>query len=459
MKKTVFLLGLLLLFNSCDSDQMLYRIVESNKVGYIDSEGNIVIPPQYDNAGEFHNGLALVVENVRFDSSSSESGSPFNTNVSIRYGYINKRNKFVIPPILVYQVDFSEISQESLFSFLEDKLRFSQSGLAIYQDNQKRLGYINKKGAVAIDPQFADAKIFSEGKAPVKKLSRQGSSNINNEDSSGLWGCIDEKGNVVLDYKYISMDNYRRDRTFAVLSSAFNQSLDSDGTMLPDENGGVVIKHEKKTEQGEGTTYTWRTYLLDERGFIKSGPLSQMYEYHNYSNDDIACAIPNRIGSMLGLSPFFLDHSGNEIRPGRDEDESNLNYLLGRAHNLQLLPSDFHFISCTRFDEGYAAIQLENGAWTYINDYLIICGKDANNYLYEDAYPFSEGLAAVKLDGKYGFIDHDFNLVIPCKYDEVNSFEGGLALVYLNQPGVEISLYIDKKGKVVWQGINSGSNL
>ncbi|MBK8352585.1 MAG: WG repeat-containing protein [Saprospirales bacterium] len=41
---------------------------------------------------------------------------------------------------------------------------------------------------------------------------------------------------------------------------------------------------------------------------------------------------------------------------------------------------------------------------------------------------FSEGLAAVELNGKWGFIDENGNRVIPSfKFDEVNSFSNGLA--------------------------------
>ena len=64
---------------------------------------------------------------------------------------------------------------------------------------------------------------------------------------------------------------------------------------------------------------------------------------------------------------------------------------------------------------------------------------------YNDDREFSEGLAGVELNGKWGFIDKTGKQVIPCKYDGVGSFEEGLALVSLNfKRG-----YIDKTGKQV----------
>ena len=61
---------------------------------------------------------------------------------------------------------------------------------------------------------------------------------------------------------------------------------------------------------------------------------------------------------------------------------------------------------------------------------------------YDDAYNFSEGLALVKLNGKYGYIDKQGNEVIPLKYDYANNFLEGLALVRLNGKYG----YIDKQG-------------
>lgn len=48
---------------------------------------------------------------------------------------------------------------------------------------------------------------------------------------------------------------------------------------------------------------------------------------------------------------------------------------------------------------------------------------------YEDAKTFSEGLAAVKKDGKWGYIDKTGKTVIPFSYDYAFSFSEGLAVV------------------------------
>ncbi len=74
---------------------------------------------------------------------------------------------------------------------------------------------------------------------------------------------------------------------------------------------------------------------------------------------------------------------------------------------------------------------------------------------YEDCYlGFSEGVAAVKLNGKWGFIDVNDDTAIPFLYDEVTAFKDGFAVVKQNKKyGV-----IDKTGieiiPIKYQAIN-----
>lgn len=62
---------------------------------------------------------------------------------------------------------------------------------------------------------------------------------------------------------------------------------------------------------------------------------------------------------------------------------------------------------------------------------------------YERAEEFSEGLAVVKKDGYYGFINTYGNIVIPCVYDDAEPFSEGLASVLKG----EMSLFIHPDGE------------
>lgn len=65
---------------------------------------------------------------------------------------------------------------------------------------------------------------------------------------------------------------------------------------------------------------------------------------------------------------------------------------------------------------------------------------------YEAARPFSDNLAAVMLDGKWGFIDNNGRMVIPARFAAAHSFYGGHAAVrterewfLVNREGVRIT--------------------
>lgn len=67
---------------------------------------------------------------------------------------------------------------------------------------------------------------------------------------------------------------------------------------------------------------------------------------------------------------------------------------------------------------------------------------------FEELYPFSEGMAAVRKDGKFGFINIKGKLVIPCQYLYVGPFKEGLACVVKDENDMNVS-FIDTAGKIL----------
>lgn len=93
-----------------------------------------------------------------------------------------------------------------------------------------------------------------------------------------------------------------------------------------------------------------------------------------------------------------------------------------------------------QYSEGMAAVKL-NGKWGYID----VTGKEVIAFKYDIAASFYDGMAKVKLNGKCGYIDKSGKDVIPLQYDNAYSFVDGLAPVKLNGKWG----YIDKSGKEV----------
>lgn len=84
-------------------------------------------------------------------------------------------------------------------------------------------------------------------------------------------------------------------------------------------------------------------------------------------------------------------------------------------------------------------------------DYIDLSGNSVVKRACQDSRSFTEGLAAVKENGKWGFIDKKGELKIGCIYDSVDSFEKGIAkvkrsesLIYINKEGKEVKGYTEK---------------
>jgi len=102
------------------------------------------------------------------------------------------------------------------------------------------------------------------------------------------------------------------------------------------------------------------------------------------------------------------------------------------------------------FSEGLAAVMLNDyGNFGFIDK----TGKVVIPIEYQRAYSFSEGLAVVVLNNKWGVIDKAGIVVIPIKYLGLGSFSEGLAMVHRNIVNTSGSItkwgFIDKTGKVV----------
>ncbi|MEH2382996.1 MAG: WG repeat-containing protein [Nostoc sp.] len=91
------------------------------------------------------------------------------------------------------------------------------------------------------------------------------------------------------------------------------------------------------------------------------------------------------------------------------------------------------------FSEGMAAVKM-GYKWGYIDK----TGK-LTRFRFDSAEPFSEGLALVKINNKYGYIDKTAKLIIALQFDDAKSFSSGMAAVKIADKWG----YIDKKSKIM----------
>ncbi len=126
-----------------------YAAKKDGKFGYINRTGDMIIPPQFERALGFVEGLGRV-------------------GIGDKEGYIDETGKFVIP----LKFDEAHPFREGL------------AGARIGD----RFGFIDKTGAFVVRPRFDHVEHFSEGMAAVLVVSR--------------WGFINRQGDCVVEPKF-----------------------------------------------------------------------------------------------------------------------------------------------------------------------------------------------------------------------------------------------------------------
>jgi len=175
---------------------------ESNKYGYINKRGRYVIQPKYDLCGKFSNGLAMIMKAEKIDSSTTE----LSTNTVRKFGYINKEGQIIIEPKYTSATDFSEglcIVSLHVISEPQGMIQINpfSHGFAktdsLFQsiiNNGNGARFINTMLQPTSEIYFQDAKDFSEGYAAIK---------LNDK-----WGFINTSFNHLLDIKYDNAQSF-----------------------------------------------------------------------------------------------------------------------------------------------------------------------------------------------------------------------------------------------------------
>lgn len=464
-KGTLFILILFTLI-ACERETAYvdsYVIEKGGVYGLIDSTGNEIVEPRFLSIEPIQkDGIALAIIDTIYTSvrDSSFLGIRNIPVLNIKYGYITAKDKFLFP-----EPSYAKIKIEGYMDSIRAFSRFCHEtsfygGLAVAQDTTTLLyGYIGLNGDTIIPAKYRSASRFNEGRAAVQLDYKEGM------NGSGRWGLINPEGNNVCDFVFNQIETPVNKRTIASITTVNKQEGGAiEGEISVDENGKAYVDKSKATviEASDSPTFSTTIFLVDENGKIINENMNMMYQYSNFSKDGIAVAIPNRIAELFGAGFRFISKNGefiegpdvNDITEEQAKKIVESKYFLG-----ELLPTDIEFADATRFTEGYAAVNLGK-AWTFIDKQLIPRGN-YENPIYENALPFSHGLAGIKLNSKYGYINTEFNVVIPCKYDSCAIAGKNLCRVYSGRKtenGYSIISYIDRSGKVIWQNVNYEGN-
>jgi hypothetical protein len=167
----------------------LARVKLNGKFGYIDTDGKEVIALKYKNLGKFMEGKAVV-------------------EVNGKYGFIDTLGNEIIKPVYDYAFDYSEgvaaVMMEGKYGFIDatgkliinpqyQTVRPFSDGMAAVKIENK-WGFIDATGKLVLRPVFDDATLFVEQRCPVL-LKRK-------------WGFIDKSGRLVIPAEFDAVGTF-----------------------------------------------------------------------------------------------------------------------------------------------------------------------------------------------------------------------------------------------------------
>ena len=240
----------------------------------IDKKGKIILDKLKGDVGNFENGVAVSVFS--------------NENGATQYGIYDKTGKLVAP-------------------FTEDFIEPFKDGLALKTDSKTLLnGYVDATGQWAIKPQWKSAFSFSDGLAAVSLAS----------DEDPLYGLIDAKGKIVIDYKFKDIDLFKEGYSRVGME---NKSKPDEGYLwnFIDKKGKLLFAKpliEKPEEFSEGKLMIWDD-KGEHVGFVDKANKTVIAQKLDFLN---SCDIYYRIftGFKEGLFPTekgYIDTTGKIV--------------------------------------------------------------------------------------------------------------------------------------------------
>jgi hypothetical protein len=330
-----------------------------------------------------------------------------------------------------------------------------------------KIGYISQSGSVVIAPKFEEANDFSEGLAVV----RVGES----------YGYIDRTGKFVFDAVYGVAYDFADGVALVGLNNTIDHTKQTWGLLRPDGNLIRLPKFKNVSAFSEG-----RAAVINDKdlwGYIDTnGRLVVPFRYQfarKFSNGHAAVLYGNlygfvdRRGNMV-IKPKFTDaHEFSEglaaVKTGGDvisglpfqplsdhEATSKWTFIDSGGRQVAKMPADVRWVD--KLSGGLAAAQ------SRVTQPLNMGFVDRGGVfrvppIYEDAQPFSGGVARVVLDEmvtKFGFVDAAGKLLFSAEDTSFDSFKNGLARFQVGAFGLDFvpdkaQGYINRNFKVVWE--------
>ena len=391
------------------NDQDLY--------GFMDEEGNGVIPFQYDEVNEFHEGLAAVMKQGK-------------------YGVVNLNNEVVVDfkfeTISDYQSGFAIVEEHQQFGLMDrvgkwiiqpnySDLQLVFSDLLLFSENH-RYGVMNTKEQKLLAPTFTDFNPLNDQFAMVS-----------NDRGTGI---LDASLELLIPCEFQEIVPFSQG--FLVKSNQQWGVVDLYGrTVVPTEFDAINSTPFPYLMVGKGTLF----YHMDTRTWKAStAPCAAFERWREIASFDGSSFIINKKGSFV-----WVDSTLKVLKPLKmasiqfatqcivgKQKSTDLWGILDRQGNVL---TKFHFTEVQLLSNGFMKVVEEGKVGLYSNLGKLIAEPRYDNIIY---WPEMD-LFLTEINGLQGIMDVQGKVILPNDYSSIKVFSNqvlsmnvGNQMLYLN---------------------------
>lgn len=396
-------------------DIIIYRSPLLDKLGVMDKNENILIPPIYDSIGDFIDGLAIVKIGKNswtercgvidmFGNLITENVDYNNVKLFYKGAYATyKDGKYTIKKVsdTTFALDFNGIGN------------FDENYIVVRKDNH--WGIVDYYGNVIIPIQFGEVVEFTKKNVLVKRHTQDSYVveigwdgkevyQIHHVENAWIYesrlncryGFMDETQDPLTDLEYSSIEHLYGDYFKALKGNNWGIVNEKGDILLSFEYSSIshISKGYLKIAKGQKWDQKWG--VLNPKG--EKVLAIDFYEIITI-NDDIITVRKHKYGNIAEISL-----KGEEIYLYRKFPEviiyeSRLQNKFGLMNNENIAITDLIFDSIMDFKDGKAKAKL-GSYWGVINS----SGETIIPFEFYELGDFVDGIAPAKIRGK-GFID------------------------------------------------------
>ncbi|MEO5600039.1 MAG: WG repeat-containing protein [Cyclobacteriaceae bacterium] len=289
-----------------------------------------------------------------------------------------------------------------------------RKGKVVFQNGNKK-GLINAQGKILLTAKYNDLIINEPYLLASVSIG-----------TKNRWVVLDSAGETLSEKNYEEIAPFNG-KYFAVRNRNYWGAVNAQGkefvacvhdSLLQQNGSHVVVKFKGN----------YGIINLDENWIITPQPhtLQLLDDERYFEFVGKTTFLKSLTGNIIYFSDNLLEFKGDYLLENLPTGAFwiiDLNGIISdRSYQPESAEKIFHP------SEGLRAIR-KDGKYGFIDDRGRL--RIANRY--DDVKPFSNGLAAIKIRNKWGFIDDQENIIIQPVYEAVESFRNGYAIVSQNQ--------------------------